>query len=142
MNLAAFQLGGGFLLDSRDHVRGIAMFAWTPTYHFGSTVLARWSLGFTFRNAFKKDELRVADFSLTLIEKPKYNSPLFGELGAGVQYWTGNSARKFYPAAKAGFGYQFGDGEGFFKSFQLSYSYLFHEPLKTQQLLGVLTIGF
>jgi len=130
------------MLDLEDHVRGIGSVAWAPTYHFGSTISARWNVGFTYRNPFGKDELRVGDFSLTFIEKPKMNSPLFGEIGGGVQYWTGDESRKLYPEARAGFGYQFGDGQGFLKSIQLTYTYVIHNPLKTQQLLGVFTIGF
>lgn len=142
VSLLVFQMGGGFILDSKDHVRGAAMFAWTPTYHFNSSVSTRWSIGLTYRNVQKKDELKAGEFSVTLIEKPKYNSPLFGEVGGGFQYWTGDGSRKFYPEAKVGFGYQFGDGQGFFKSIQLSYTHVFHNPLKAPQLLGVLTIGF
>ncbi|NBX76155.1 MAG: hypothetical protein EBQ92_06335 [Proteobacteria bacterium] len=141
-DLAVFQFGGGFMLNKQDHVRGLGAMAWAPSYHFNGTISARWNVGFVFRNAFAKDELRVGDFSLTFVEKPKFNSPLFGEIGGGVQYWTGDSSRKFYPTAKAGFGYQFGDGKGFFKSVQLNYVYVIHSPLKTQQLLGVFTIGF
>jgi hypothetical protein len=141
-DLAVFQFGGGLMLDLQDHVRGLGAMAWAPSYHFNSTISARWNVGFIFRNAFVKDELRVADFSLTFVEKPKFNSPLFGEIGGGVQYWTGESSRKFYPEAKAGFGYQFGDGQGFFKSVQLNYVYVIHTPLKTQQLFAVFTIGF
>lgn len=81
-DLAVFQFGGGLMLDLQDHVRGLGAMAWAPSYHFNSTISARWNVGFIFRNAFVKDELRVADFSLTFVEKPKFNSPLFGEIGA------------------------------------------------------------
>lgn len=142
MDVFIFQAGAGMMLDLQDRVRGSAMVAWAPTYHFNSVVSARWNVGLVYRNFTAKDLLRVGDISLTLIEKPKYNSPLFGELGGGVQYWTGNSSRKFYPEVKAGFGYQFGDGESFIKSFQLSYAYPIDNPLKTHLLIGVFTFGF
>ena len=139
--LGLVQTGAGMRLDQQHRVRGGAMVAWVPTYHFSSTLAARWSVGLMFRNAFAKDDMTVGDISLTFIEKPKNNSPLFGEVGAGVQYWTQEPSRKFYPAGKAGFGYQFGDGNRFIKSFQLSYTYVINDPLKTHQLLGVFTLG-
>ncbi|NBT58415.1 hypothetical protein EBT16_06490 [bacterium] len=142
MQVFLFQAGAGMMLDLQDHVRGIAEVAWTPTFHFNSVVSARWTVGVVYRNVFASDVLRVGDISLTLIEKPKFNSPLYGELGGGVQYWTGDASRKFYPEIKAGFGYQFGDGEGFIKSFQLSYARPFNMPLQTHQLMGVFTFGF
>jgi hypothetical protein len=139
---AVFQFGGGMMLNSQNRVRGAGGFSWTPTYHFSETLAARFFVGLFYRNLFVKDELRVGDIGFTLIEKPKFNSPLYGELGGGVQYWTGDSSRKFYPQLKAGFGYQFGDADSFFKSFQLSYAYVLNAPLKNHQLVGNFTIGF
>lgn len=142
MELVVVQTGAGMRLDEQHRVRGGAMIAWTPTYHFNTTLAARWSIGLMIRNAFAKDDVTVGDIAFTFIEKPKNNSPLFGEVGAGVQYWTKDPSRKFYPTGKAGFGYQFGDGSSFLKSFQLSYTYVINDPLKTHQLLGVFTLGF
>lgn len=139
---AVFQFGGGMMLNSQNRVRGAGGFSWTPTYHFSETLAARFFVGLFYRNLFVKDELRVGDIGFTLIEKPKFNSPLYGELGGGVQYWTGDPSRKFYPQLKAGFGYQFGDADSFFKSFQLSYAYVLNAPLKNHQLVGNFTIGF
>lgn len=139
---AVFQLGAGMMLNAQSRVRGAGGISWTPTYHFNETVAARFFVGLSHQNIFVKDELRVGDIAFTLIEKPKFNSPLFGELGGGVQYWTGDASRKFYPQVKAGFGYQFGDADSFFKSFQLSYAYVLNAPLKNHQLVGNFTIGF
>jgi len=142
MYLAVVQAGAGMMLDPQQHVRGAAMVAWVPTYHFSPALWARWHLGLNVRNFLAKDSVTVGDIAFTFIEKPKHNSPLFGEIGGGVQYWTKDPSRKFYPEVKAGFGYQFGDGNTFIKSFQLSYNYVFNDPLKTHQLLGVITFGF
>lgn len=142
MHTGIFQLSGGILLDPTQRVKSAAAVAWTPTYIFSHRFMVRSSAGIVWRYAGSRDELRVADFSVTFIEKPKMNSPLYGEIGGGFQYWTGNSARKFYPVAKAGFGYQFGSGNSFLKSFQISYGYVFNDPLKAHQVLGAFTVGF
>lgn len=142
MHWGRFQLGGGMMMGSRNIVRGAALVSWTPTYQFGPTAALKSSVGVFFRNATARDSLRVSDFYLTIVEKPKHNSPLFGELGGGFQYWTVQPARKFYPQVKAAFGYQFGNGDGPIKNFHLNYSYVIHEPLLGHQLLGVFSVGF
>lgn len=142
MYLGIFQLGAGMMMDTGNRVRGAGAISWVPTYQFSPTVWAKFNVGVLWRYFLSNDSFRVGDIGLTILERPKFNSPLFGEIGAGFQYWTREAARKFYPQVKAAVGYQFGDGRGFVKSFQLNYAYVFHSPLIAHQLIGTFSVGF